>query len=107
MMEQLAERRMMREEEAAASVEDDSEEEDDEDDDEEDDEDDEDEDEEDEEEVCLQLLLANSFRRAGKVETNVISVAYHVGRAENARRETNVLHLRCSNVRTTCTSCLS
>lgn len=110
MMEQLAERRMQREEEAAADVEDDSDDEDGDadgdddddgddggdgdDDDEEDDEEDDEDDEEDEEVWFFSVprfwILFNGRIRLG-----------YDRRAKNGRRQTNVLHLCRSDVRTT------
>lgn len=94
MMEQLAERRMMREEEAAASIEEDSDDED-QDEDEEDEEDDEDDEDEDDEEEVSGFVPAH----CPPYSSSSPLTAHHDRGAEDARRQTHVLHLRCAYVR--------
>lgn len=111
MMEQLAERRMQREEDAAGAIEAESDEDSEDDGDgsdrdddgeddgaSEDDEDDEDEEDGDEEVHSYSILLFTQL---------IILFSFfldHVRRAKDGGRQTNVFHLCCAHVRTTCTA---
>ena len=114
MMEQLAERRMQREEDAAGAIEAESDEDSEEDGDGSDRDDDgdddgvseDDDDEEDDEDGDEEVFILSFFL---PLYTQLIwssSFLDYVRGAKDGGRQTNVLHLRCTHVRTTCTASL-